>query len=317
MANPRRRGITLIELMVVLGIIAILAGLLMPAVQSAREAARRARCLNNLRQIGLAMHAYAAFWDVFPPETHGVAGPPCPGCRFGLLDSPQLILLPHLELAPLYNAINVSFDAYEPQNATALYTTVSTYLCPTDPATTQPGVNSYRANAGICHKCRRRDSGAFILFGPNRPAGFRDGLSQTLAFSEKLISRPGRYDPTRDWIDIWDMSTYEPEDWIRLCGTLPPSIATKARQDAGQTWMVGETRYTLFFVSVPPNGHIPDCGIPAFAGIGVYGARSLHPRLVNATMADGSARAFRSGISPAVWAALGTRAGLEIVELTD
>lgn len=316
MPNHRPRGITLIELLVVLGIVAILAGLLMPAVQAAREAARRARCLNNLRQIGLAMHAYAASWDVFPPETHGVADPPCAGCAYGLLDSPQMILLPHLELAPLYSAINVSFKAFDPQNATASGSTVSTYLCPTDPATVQPGVNSYRANAGLCHVCRRANAGAFIPFGPNRPASFRDGLSHTLAFSEKLISRPGRYDPARDWIVALDLSPVEPDEWVRFCGTLPPSAASSTAgqddgRDAGRTWMVGETRYTLFFVSVPPNGHVPDCGSPAYNGIGVYGARSLHPGLVNASMADGSARAFNSAISPAAWAALGTRAGGE------
>jgi hypothetical protein len=254
---------------------------------------------------------------VFPPETHGIVYPPCVGCPYGLLDSPQMILLPYLEQANLYYSINVSFDAFVAENRTVVGRSVSTYLCPTDPATAQPGVNSYRANAGLCHVCRRAEGGAFVIFSPNRTASFRDGLSQTLAFSEKLVSRPGRYDPARDWVAAWDLSPVEPDEWVRFCGSLPASAASDARQDAGRTWMVGEARYTLFFVSVSPNNRVPDCGTPHYDGTGVYGARSAHPGIVNAAMADGSARAFRSGIDPLVWAALGTRAGGEPVELPE
>jgi prepilin-type N-terminal cleavage/methylation domain-containing protein len=321
MPNPRRRGITLIELLVVLGIIAILVGLLMPAVQAAREAGRRARCLNNLRQIGLAMHAYAASWDVFPPETHGIHRPLWPGAPVGVLDSPQMMLLPYLEQSPVYNAINVSLDAISlddihPGNRTASRQTIATYLCPTDPGTSAPAVNSYRGNAGFCHHCRVADQGAFIPFGPNRPADFRDGLGQTLAFSEKSVSRPGRYDPRRDWIELKD-NLNEPSDWLRVCGSLSPLDMASARQDSGHTWFISHMRFTMFFVTVPPNSSIPDCGDANFNGRGVYGARSGHPGVVNGLMADGSARAFRSGLDPGVWAALGTRAGGEVVEMPE
>lgn len=132
-----RRGMTLIELMVVVGIIAILFGLLLPAVQSAREASRRMVCTNNLRQLVLASHSYADAWDGFPPG--GV------GTRLELHDgniiSLHASLLPHLELNTLYSHVNINltgltYELVAPGNRTVRDWRVGVFLCPSDPGAT-------------------------------------------------------------------------------------------------------------------------------------------------------------------------------------
>src|SRR4051794_15807630 len=110
-----RRGFTLIELLVVIAIIAVLISLLLPAVQSAREAARRAQCTNNLKQIGLALHNYHTANNSFPPGAAASKNPVNTGdggdlCINWMGWSAQALMLSYLEAAPIYNAINFSFD---------------------------------------------------------------------------------------------------------------------------------------------------------------------------------------------------------------
>ena len=131
--TDHRRGFTLIELLVVIAIIAVLISLLLPAVQSAREAARRAQCTNNLKQIGLAMHNYANVTDTFPPGWKG--------CCWGTW---LIYVMPYLEQQPLYNSWNFSgnnvwggnydspFRYGGPANLTVSSTRVSAFYCPSD-----------------------------------------------------------------------------------------------------------------------------------------------------------------------------------------
>jgi prepilin-type N-terminal cleavage/methylation domain-containing protein/prepilin-type processing-associated H-X9-DG protein len=209
-----RAGFTLIELLVVIAIIAVLIALLLPAVQAAREAARRAQCVNNMKQIGLALHNYHSAINALPWG----AGP------WGWNDwSTHVMLLPYIEQTTLYNAINFANGCADGNcgniNTTAVYRQVAGFLCPSDldRLSTAQGHNNYMGNAGSApnsfYGWNGQSNGAF---GPNAgvfcfigvacdqpPAppcglangqqrfslGFRDitdGLSQTAAFSERV-----------------------------------------------------------------------------------------------------------------------------------
>src|SRR5271157_2759130 len=132
--HGRRRGFTLIELLVVIAIIAVLISLLLPAVQSAREAARRAQCLNNLKQIGLALHNYHSTNDSFP------LGSACTGtfdgtghCNAWDTFSAQALLLGYMEGGSIYNALNFSQSSSQYANSTGVVVKINSFLCPSDP----------------------------------------------------------------------------------------------------------------------------------------------------------------------------------------
>jgi prepilin-type N-terminal cleavage/methylation domain-containing protein/prepilin-type processing-associated H-X9-DG protein len=217
--GPRnRRGFTLIELLVVIAIIAVLIALLLPAVQSAREAARRAQCINNLKQIGLALHNYHSSVNALPWGD----GP------WWLEWSAHTLLLPYIEQSPIYNSINFSDPCLPgpmpmftggswvinfPANTTACYTVISVFNCPsdTDRLTDPNGHNNYMANSGSAPNCDYggdadtpawsspmagpfiySDSGTLSCTGLNFGgssvsfAGITDGTSNTAAFSERV-----------------------------------------------------------------------------------------------------------------------------------
>src|SRR5262245_50089856 len=121
----RDRGFTLIELLVVIAIIAVLIALLLPAVQSAREAARRSQCTNNLKQIGIALHTYADAMGGFPPTAMGVSRPNLE--QFG---GWCLQILGYMEQKPIYDSYNVNFGFHLAVNQTAVRNVISTYICP-------------------------------------------------------------------------------------------------------------------------------------------------------------------------------------------
>jgi prepilin-type N-terminal cleavage/methylation domain-containing protein/prepilin-type processing-associated H-X9-DG protein len=144
-----RRGFTLIELLVVIAIIAVLIALLLPAVQSAREAARRIQCTNNLKQIGLAMHNYHTAVNSFPPGVAASFNALNPGCIAWSGWSAQSLMLNYMEQSPLYNACNFMIDPFSTSlsplvNGTAVYTKISSFLCPSD-----GNAGSAGGNAGL------------------------------------------------------------------------------------------------------------------------------------------------------------------------
>jgi prepilin-type N-terminal cleavage/methylation domain-containing protein/prepilin-type processing-associated H-X9-DG protein len=136
----QRRGFTLIELLVVIAVIAVLIGLLLPAVQAAREAARRAQCVKNLKELGLACHNYQEATNVFP-EADWYQAYVCEGTTpipaysgWSHVGSFFLMLLPYIEQAPLYNTFNSTRHPFQPENSTLAGTNLAALHCPSDPA---------------------------------------------------------------------------------------------------------------------------------------------------------------------------------------
>jgi prepilin-type N-terminal cleavage/methylation domain-containing protein/prepilin-type processing-associated H-X9-DG protein len=269
MGSRIRRGFTLIELLVVIAIIAVLIALLLPAVQSAREAARRAQCVNNLKQIGLAVHNYHQAVNSLPWGD----GP------WWIEWSAHTLLLPYLEQGPIYNAINfVDTQPFgqqpmpndNPANTTAEYRVISGFLCPSDQdrLTSPDGHNNYMANSGSAPNCdyggnawapswSEPAAGPFIYssngvdtgmpgFGGSAVsfAGIADGTSNTAAFSERVMAigsnlgaTTAPFDPgkpsaslaTPPPVDNSVEST--PQAYYKICSVTPP-VPVGANQDA-------------------------------------------------------------------------------------
>lgn len=331
-----RRGLTLVELLVVIGIVAILAGLSLPAVQAAREASRRAWCANNLKQLTQATHSFETARGGFPAALFWTVPPGLNLATNGTY-SLQCALLPYLDQTALHNSINFSLSSGSvvllgTGQETASAQSLSVFLCPSDPYTVAHPFSpiSYRACIGLGEEqpvdprtVRFIDNGAFAFVddGTSRVlplSAISDGLSNTLAFSEKPIgSGPGGlYTPFRDWIDypgnLFGILTAD--QWISACANQTNVPANRLELDGGASWMVPGAVYTLFYASAPPNTRVPDCGTLAINnGLGVYAARSYHPGGVNASMADGSVRWFTSSTQSSVWRSLATRAGGEVI----
>ncbi len=327
-AIPRQRGISLIEILFVLGIIGILVGLSLHAVQGSRESARRIRCGNHLKNLSLAALSFESSRGGFPPRVLTAKFPSAVDTSHFQAFSTQVALLPFLDRSTLFHSINISVKFYEPHdlegvNSTAARIGVDVFICPSDPQgmPRRWGGNSYRGNVG--NDPARRDAhgfpdlveeGAFVMMKPVLPLSeFRDGLSNTLAFSEKPIGsgKGGTYDPYRDWIPSYSTAATATE-WIQVCSNLSSDSAFMPNE--GETWMLAGAIFTHFFSSAPPNSRIPDCGIVTNMGSGIFAARSYHPGGVNASMSDGAVRWYSSATSVEVWRALGTRAGGEVVD---
>tara|TARA_R110002072_G_scaffold145460_1_gene291927 strand:+ start:69385 stop:70275 length:891 start_codon:yes stop_codon:yes gene_type:complete len=177
-----RNAFTLIELLVVIAIIAILVALLLPAVQQAREAARRAQCKSNMRQIGLALHNYQEAHTVFP---FGVLGTQGGGSAGHLLTTWETLILPFVEQATLHSQydFNVRFD--HSNNSDTVEQPLAVYMCPTQPETSPVdnlyGISHYAANAGTTPGA---DDGMLFPLSATRFRDITDGTSNTIAAGE-------------------------------------------------------------------------------------------------------------------------------------
>ncbi len=339
----RTRAFTLIELLVVMGFLSILSALLLPAVQSAREAARRVWCANNLRQIGLALQGYESDNRCYPIQCTniGIPDPNNPGATLMIYQgsfSIHVRLLPYLEQRPVYNSVNfavgtIPIDDFmvppSPQslslaasNATAINVCVNTFLCPSDGGRFAETGNNYRANVGLGPNASTwaeyRDSGnGFFLEGElTRPSYVTDGLSHTAAFSERLrgSGRIGYPVPERDfWAMYPDVATAD--ELLLGCQVAARPGATATYLLSGNRWFWYGRDRTLYTHTQQPNGRIPDCILPGAIGPpGMATARSWHQGGVNLLMGDGSVRSVEEGINLSVWRGLGTRNGGELVD---
>lgn len=331
-------GFTLIELMTALSIIGLLIALLLPAVQSAREAARRTQCLNNLKQIGLGLNVYQTAHGSFPLNKGDHRIDPERGLPWLIGSrcySALTRILPYLDHQPLYSAINFGIETFPvnrssdfpfPQNITAYTTRVEVYLCPSDSSSEPTSFGSnYRGNCGVGPSTsttgEHQDSGnGFYTFpGVLGPSSFPDGLSHTAAYSERPRGTGSgtQLDPARDFGDLMAMNycNSRSADYALLCCQVAGTRGFPASRQAGFTWFYGDYGCTSYNHAQEPNGRIPDAVmVTSSSEFGIVTARSFHPGSVNVLMGDGSVRSATNSTARSVWRALGTRNGDELVE---
>ncbi|MBI5760396.1 MAG: DUF1559 domain-containing protein, partial [Planctomycetales bacterium] len=193
MPRPARqlRGFTLIELLIVIAIIAILIALLLPAVQQAREAARRTQCKNHLTQIVLALQNYQTAFDVLPPGTVNPTGP-IRSVEQGYHVSWIVQILPHLEQQNVYHKFDFTFGVYSPENAAVRNQSLPVLACPTDPGAGGRGGPSFPSSYAGNHHDREapidsENSGVLFLNSSIRLEDVPDGTSNTIYAGERTI----------------------------------------------------------------------------------------------------------------------------------
>jgi len=307
-SNPARRAFTLLECLVAISIIGVLLAILIPAVQSARGMAKKAQCLNNLRQIGLALSNYAATYDSFPMVNSS-------GYSF------LVTLLPHLDQGPIYHSLNFNGEAWvSAMNATGIQTQLSVYLCPADPPPSwyeaQSGWTGYAGNGGVGIQ-KYGHNGAFIN-GPGacvRLREFTDGASATAAVAEWILgSGPRRdRDPLRGTFHTPER-LLEPDEFdlfASACRSLDTATARTSLKRKGCEWVRADYGMSLYNHTLTPNDHT--CLNGSAYQQGAWTAGSRHPGGTNVLFADSSARNVRRTVDLAVWRALGSRNGGETI----
>lgn len=337
------RGFTLIELLVVIAIIAVLIGLLLPAVQAAREAARRIQCTNNLKQVGLAVHNYADVVGTLPL-----------GCAVSFDSSGNPFfqgwgitarILPYLEDQAKFNACNFSLANETPQNDTAMRLGTATYLCPSDGQNQSIFIDDGQPRNNTNYGFNRGD---WYVWGvsPSAPqprspfranacvplAAVTDGLSATIfavdvkSHTPYLLNCSGLV-----YAPLGSQAMPGPND---NPATIPQYTGcsgsnAELRLDSGHAeWEDGNTSQAGFTTAWTPNKvtsgtfggtTVRDAdliaireenGGPTFAAVT---ARSFHPGGVNVLFGDGSARFVKDTVNGATWRALGTVNGGEVV----
>jgi prepilin-type N-terminal cleavage/methylation domain-containing protein len=307
----RRRGFTLIELLVVIAIIAVLIALLLPAVQQAREAARRTQCKNNMKQLGLAIHSYESSTKVFPPSSTSPLGMGSWQYTAANSTSPTMhlhsfasLILPYVDSGNLYNNLNYNVSSVDPANRALASTILPFYKCPsfsgtpysTDPAYVGPGGIIKTATYALRNYVAM---GAKTVMGfsgypgtapegimyPLSKTGFRDvtdGTSNTVLLAE-----------TRDqgapvWID--GSTATVAARWLNIAS--PTFGGTSS-----------SINYKPYYQAAMGGGGIDQ----------IYGPSSQHTGGAHHLLADGSVRFISENIDVVVYDNLVTRSGGEVV----
>ncbi|QDU37938.1 Type II secretion system protein G precursor [Maioricimonas rarisocia] len=328
----RRRGFTLIELLVVIAIIAILIALLLPAVQQAREAARRTQCKNNLKQLGLALHNYADANRYLPPGAAVDLTVTSTGNNgsWGVHGR----LLPYLEQGNLYNNVDLSI-AWDFQTAIDGLK-IPTFGCPSDPGSDQlrdPGGGKsklYPTNYGFNY-------GTWFVFNPANGQGGNGAF-----YPNSKLSFAAFVDGTTNTLLAADVKAWQP--YTRNGGpastTIPQTIADAEAavasgaqyKNTGHTeWPDGRVHHTGVTTTLTPNSRVEydngteivdadfnswqegkdgSAGSPTYA---IITSRSFHEGTVNVALIDGSARSVSENIDLGLWRALGTRNQGEVI----
>ena len=332
---PRRRGFTLIELLVVIAIIAVLIALLLPAVQSAREAARRIQCVNNCKQLGIALHNYHDVNGGLPPGRIWQAG--LNGCGYNFFQCQDttwfILMLPQFEQQPLANAFNYQLGVGGPlaplpqgffANSTVMATKMSVFQCPSDrnitfqitPAYVGGALSGPRASKGnyvvnwgntqwdqtditVAGKPVTYLKSPFGHDGKVSFASVTDGLSNTAFMAEILQGAT---------FDIRGVIWQSIAGGSHYMSRLTPN---KPNDFYGSTLVGDQLNQVFFCVSEPV------LGLPCTGGVGdrrsFAGPRSWHPGGVNVLFGDGSVRYVKNTVNAPVWISINSMMSGEVI----
>lgn len=336
------RAFTLIELLVVIAIIGILVALLLPAVQAAREAARRSSCQNNLKQLGLAVHNFEGARKVLPTGSESKPFPSAPTHPYNFYRWSVLAhLTPYLEQSNAYNSIDLATPLYPPgyqitpQNAVPSSLLVPLFLCPSDKR--QP-VSKFQDSAGTSYDWGPTNYAGNAGSGINGGSGYQvDGvffINSQVSFGDILDGTSNTAMFSESWLGVGpEISTNAAAMTFRgdykFAGPAPLTDAGCAAATQfnnsnrrGFSWVNGEYRCTMYNHYYPPNYEGFDClGYSLssnledkFSGVGWRAARSNHSgKIVNMALCDGSVRVVAPTIDQSIWRSLSTRAGGEVV----
>lgn len=286
----------------VMAVIGILVALVVPAVQQARESARRTFCISNLRQLGAAMHAYHDTHRFLPPGNSNSY-------------STFVVLLPHLEHGNLYLRVDLSRTVRDPQNQVIANTQLSILQCPSDAGYRRgAALTCYVVNGGTGLHVEGHFRGMFTIPAGGEIQGggwismpsVTDGLSHTAAFSELLVG-DGSIDSRRivGSVKPGFRDATKADEFVKACQE--PSVLTRpvGKHSRGYPWINGNHPSTIYNHVAPPNhractngGSVPDGSFPA---------ASLHGGGVNVCLGDGSTRYVSAAVDAAVWRGVGSR----------
>ncbi len=342
MKKMKRRGFTLIELLVVIAIIAVLIALLLPAVQSAREAARRTQCLNNMKQIGLGLHNYHSTIGTFPMGNMRAYSDPDKPTDWGTF-SAQSLLLPYLEQTPIYNSCNFNWTVWYGMgnaiNKTVWNVKVAAFLCPSDSNAGKDHLNSYHGSFGTgTDPWATRTNGVFApRYTSYGIADLTDGSSNTIAYVEALtgdftsLNKRHRKmisgQPGTPPAGFFQNDARNNLNFILAQGDACEQAISSGSpgpgkgSNRGQKWQTGSPGLTLTNIIITPNSNRfqfsacrmdcnPNCGTD-FGHL--FTPCSAHPGGVNTLFGDGSIRFVKDSVNMNTWMSLGSRDGGEVV----
>jgi prepilin-type N-terminal cleavage/methylation domain-containing protein len=305
-ATPARRaGFTLIELLVVIAIIGVLVGLLLPAVQQAREAARRISCGNNVKQLGLALHNYHDKGDVFPPAAIRRYFRTSSANEWSTnMLSWMALILPYMEESAIYDQLDFDIEPGLSGSDATNYNRVARKLpidgfrCPSDPRRHSRDTNYEPTNYAACLGDSQMHKGNRSIIDCDSRIGIRDvldGTSSTMGVAEILVGSPLN-------------------EAANSSGGACPSGTLQDPSLRGQSWLyANHVRSYAFNTLTGPNAASDDCGLNTGGGF-VSAARSQHPGGVMVMMVDGGTRFVSDSVDlTTVWRRIGNRQDGEVV----